>query len=99
MLLSLPLLVVYLLIFDRKQQPRTARDSIVSSWGAEQTLAGPFLAIPHDQVVQTIPDGKTVVVTQTRELTIAPSRVTIGTAVAPKLRRRSIYPAARSLIL
>lgn len=92
-LLSLPLLVVYLLIFDREQQSRTARDSIVGGWGAEQTLAGPFLAIPYDQVVQTITDGKTVVATQTRELTIAPSRVSIDTVVAPELRRRSIYQA------
>lgn len=93
MLLSLPLLIVYLLIFDREQRSRTARDSIGSGWGAEQTLAGPFLAIPYDQVVQTITDGKTVVATQTRELTIAPSRVDLATMVAPELRRRSIYEA------
>lgn len=92
-LLSLPLLIVYMLIYGREQQSQVARSSIVEGWGAEQTLAGPFLVVPFEQLIETTTAGKTSYERRRRELTIAPIAVTIDTRLDPERRQRSIYEA------
>ena len=39
--LSIPLLAVYALNYDRQSQSETARASITQGWGGPQTIAGP----------------------------------------------------------
>ena len=42
MLLSIPLFSVWLLVYDRKQESRTAQASIAEGWGGPRPLAGPL---------------------------------------------------------
>ncbi len=97
LLLAVPLFSVYLLVYDRQSQSETARGSIVEGWGDRQELAGPFLVIPFSQLVETstTENGREVkrVERQERALFVAPADVAITTALAPELRRRSIYEA------
>ncbi|SFS01519.1 inner membrane protein [Sphingomonas jatrophae] len=97
LLLTLPLFSVYLLVYDRESQSQTARGSIVAGWGEPQTLGGPFLAIPFTRVVETqaTENGREVRRQERREeqLIIAPAMLDMEVALAPQLRRRSIYQA------
>jgi inner membrane protein len=95
--LTIPLLSVYLLVYDRNQQSTAARASIVEGWGGEQTLAGPMLAIPyqHPETTEVDEGGKKVKKTENvwTELVLAPERMTLDTAISPQHRHRSIYDA------
>ena len=96
-LLSIPLLAIYLLSWDRQNQATTARTAIVAGWGAPQRLAGPVLVIPYEaQSTETVTEnGKqtTRVVTVARELTLVPERADLTAAVSPAKRKKSIYEA------
>lgn len=95
--LAIPLFAVWLLVYDRQNQSETARASIAEGWGGPQNFAGPMLVIPYQaEAAETVEEaGRQVTRTQTvwRELFIAPSTVTLDTAVTPERRQRSIYEA------
>ena len=97
MLLAVPLLSVYLLVYDRNQQSTEARASIVEGWGGQQTIAGPILAIPYDhaETTEVEENGKKVEKTQivTSEFLLSPDVIKLDTAVMPQRRHRSIYDA------
>lgn len=95
--LTVPLFTVYLLVYDRQHQSETAKTSIAEGWGGPQTLIGPLLVIPYQATTTTTEtvDGKQVVKTgtETRELFVSPQTVDMKTAIAPDVRKRSIYEA------
>ncbi len=96
--LTIPLFMVYLLVYDRQSQSETARSSIAEGWGGPQTLAGPLLVIPYAlPVTETVQEnGKPVTRTTTRrrQLFIAPATLDIDTRIKPNRRTRSgIYEA------
>ena len=97
LLLAVPLLSVYLLVYDRNQQSTEARASIVEGWGGQQTIAGPLLAIPyeHAETSEVEENGKKVEKTEmtTSELLLAPDTIKLDTGVKPERRHRSIYDA------
>jgi inner membrane protein len=93
--LTIPLFMIYLLVYDRQSQSETARSSIAEGWGGPQTLAGPLLVIPYAlPVTETVQEnGKPVTrtTTQRRQLFIAPATLDIDTRIKPERRTRSIY--------
>ncbi|MDR0781541.1 MAG: cell envelope integrity protein CreD, partial [Pseudomonadales bacterium] len=97
MLLAIPLLSVYLLIYDRESQSDSATTVITAGWGDRQTLSGPFLVVPFTRIGYTTfsEDGKAVTRQESSEesLVIAPTQVTIATRLDPELRKVSIYEA------
>ncbi|MDB5737896.1 MAG: inner rane CreD family protein [Sphingomonas bacterium] len=96
-LLAIPLFSIYLLVYDRQSQSTTARNSIVTGWGESQQFSGPYLVLPYSHMVQTTStdNGQVVTHQEMRDdaLYIAPTSVSIDTALSPELRRRSIYEA------
>ncbi len=96
-LLSIPLLSIYLLNYDRQSRSEEARASISEGWGGPQVLVGPRLVIPYrTQVTETAQEnGKTVTRTRdaTAELEILPERSVMNTDLTPEKRKRSIYEA------
>jgi inner membrane protein len=97
LLLAVPLVTVWALVYDRQLQSETARASIAEGWGGPQTIAGPLLVIPYlAQTTETVEEGgKQVTRTKSiwRELTLAPETVRIDTALKPRRLQRSIYEA------
>ena len=97
LLLAIPLVTVWALVYDRQNQSETARASIAEGWGGPQTIAGPLLVIPYlGQTTETVEEGgKQVTRTKSvwRELTLAPETVKLDTALKPDRRQRSIYEA------
>lgn len=96
-LLAIPLFAVYLLVYDREQQQRTAITSIAAGWGGPQLIAGPVLVIPYQtDATETVTEaGRQVTRTNRvwRELTLSPAVADIRSDIAPERRRRSIYEA------
>ena len=93
-LLSVPIFVTWLLVYDRQSQSEQARASIAEGWGGPQVIAGPELSIPYKVTVPaTVTNGQTVTQATTveRRLTVAPVGMDAGTKVLPERRSRSIY--------
>ena len=94
-LLSVPLFMTWLIVFDRQQQAEFAASSITQGWSGPQVMSGPLLVIPYRaDVVETVTENGHEV-TRTRQvwqkLTLSPEASDISTTVRPELRRRSIY--------
>ena len=95
--LTIPLVSVYLLAYDRESQSREAARSITAGWGGPQTMTGPLLVIPYraNTTETVVENGKSVTRTNQvmRELTLAPETIQLSTAMPFQLRKRSIYEA------
>ena len=94
-LLSIPIFVTWLLVYDRQSQSETARASIAAGWAGPQVIGGPELSIPYRQTVQMAApvagDSVARSVTVERRLVIAPTGIDLATRVSPERRSRSIY--------
>ena len=94
-LLTIPLFVTWLLVYDRQNQSETAQQSIVSGWGGEQVFAGPKLVLPYTARVQETveQDGKAVTRTNMvkRELFLAPQTVKLDSRLKTQTKKRAIY--------
>jgi inner membrane protein len=95
--LTIPLVSVYLLNYDRRSQQEEATSSITAGWGGAQVMSGPVLVIPYRaNVTETVlENGVNVTRTSevTKELTLAPEAVALSTELRPEVRKRSIYRA------
>lgn len=94
-LITIPLLTVWALNYDRQSQSETAKQSITSAWGGKQVFAGPKIVLPYQaKILESVEEnGKTVTRTNivTRELFIAPDRVNLTSDLEPETKSRSIY--------
>ncbi len=92
MALTIPLLAVYALVYDRQDQARIAQDSITEGWAGAQVLAGPVLVVPYNQERVTNEEVNNRTVTRTitvRELLyISPEKQDITTAINPEVKSR-----------
>lgn len=95
LLLVIPLLLVYALVWDRQDQSQTAQDSINAGWGGPQVVAGPVVVVPFrtTQIQNEQVNGKTIsrTVEVERMLYISPVENRVTTKVTPEERRKSIY--------
>ncbi len=95
LILVIPLMLVYALVWDRQTQSQTAQDAINAGWGGPQIVAGPIIAVPFrtTQTQDEQIDGKTVTrtVEVERLLYISPTENAVTTGVKPEERRKSIY--------
>jgi inner membrane protein len=93
--LMVPLLLVYALVYDRQDQSRTAQEAINAGWGGAQVLSGPVVVVPFrtTRVQNETVDGKAVtrVVEVEKLLYISPVRNRLSTRIDPQERRKSIY--------
>ena len=95
--LTVPLVSVYLLNYDRRSQQQEATSSITAGWGGPQVMSGPVLVIPYraNTTETVLENGVSVTRTSdvTKELTLAPEAVALSTELRPEVRKRSIYRA------
>ncbi len=94
-LLSIPILSIYLLNYDRQSRSQEARESIAEGWGGAQTVSGPILTIPYRGKTTEMVNQNGQQVERTREetlfLEIAPEASDMNTKLDPEMRKRSIY--------
>lgn len=95
LVLIVPLVMVYALVYDRESQSQTAQQSITQGWGGAQMVTGPVMVIPWMQQVTTneTVDGQVISRTssQRRELFLSPTSQSIETQVDPQRRGYAIY--------
>ncbi|ACB74600.1 cell envelope integrity protein CreD [Opitutus terrae] len=100
-LLHIPLAMTSGVLRERQSYQAAATETIASTWGREQCLLGPVLAVPYDYNVKVF-RSKTVDarVVQVADVEVAsatayflPEELTVNGTVAPEVRRRGIYEA------
>lgn len=93
--LTIPLLLVYALVYDRQDQSRTAQDAIAAGWGGPQVVAGPVIVVPfrttQTQTQEVNGESVTRAVEVEKLLYISPVENRVSTAIVPQERRKSIY--------
>ena len=93
--LTIPLMLVWALVYDRQNQSQAAQTSINAGWGGAQVIAGPVIVVPF-RTTQTVNEevgGKTVTrnVEVEKFLYISPTENKVQTTVNPQERSKSIY--------
>jgi inner membrane protein len=95
LLLTIPLMVVYMLVGDREAQSHTAQASITAGWGGPQVVSGPVLVIPYTrqnretEIVNGSERTRTVEVRD--ELYLSPLAHSASARLSPERRSYSIY--------
>lgn len=94
-LLAIPLLAIYALVYDRQDQSETARASVAQGWGGPQLLAGPVLVIPFTETsTETVTENgrpRTRTVETNQLLYLSPTSQALQTEIDPERRKISIY--------
>ncbi|HUD27969.1 MAG TPA: cell envelope integrity protein CreD [Novosphingobium sp.] len=95
LVLIVPLMLVYALVYDRQDQSQTAQAAINAGWGGAQVLSGPVVVVPFrtTQTQNETVDGKQVsrVVEVEKLFYISPVDNRVTTRIDPQERRKSIY--------
>jgi inner membrane protein len=93
--LMVPLMMVYGLVWDRKEQAQTAQSSIGQGWGGQQVIGGPVMVIPYrtTETTRVNEDGKEVTrtVAKIRELYLSPQANKADVVIVPQKRKKAIY--------
>lgn len=93
--LVVPLMMIYALVWDRQSQSQTAQDSIAAGWGGPQVIVGPVLVLPYTaNSVETVDENgrqTTRTVQVKKELFLAPETNAITTDLKPDRKKKSIY--------
>lgn len=93
--LIVPLMLIYALVYDRQDQARTAQSAINAGWGGPQVVAGPVIVVPFrtTQTQNEEVNGKVTsrVIEVEKLLYISPVTNAAKTEVVPQERRKSIY--------
>ncbi|MEM7290987.1 MAG: cell envelope integrity protein CreD, partial [Pseudomonadota bacterium] len=91
--LCIPLFMVWGLVKEREANYRSATAEIGRQWGADQTINGPFLAVPVVQQWTERKDDKNVLRRQMREVLIAPDKLDLSADAETMKRERGIHEA------
>lgn len=93
--LVIPLMMIYALVWDRQSQSQTAQNSIAAGWGGPQVMVGPILVIPYTAVSnETVDENGTLrtrTVTLKKELFLSPETNNVKTELKPDRKKKSIY--------
>lgn len=86
----IPLSFVRSVVSERQHRRDEAVKEMSQSWGAPQTLTGPYLAVPFRVTWETA-EGK--VATRLETLTILPEALEVTGTLVPEVRRRGLFAA------
>ncbi|MEM9027656.1 MAG: cell envelope integrity protein CreD [Pseudomonadota bacterium] len=98
--LTIPLLFVYGLLYERESYSKAAQREIGEMWGGPKTIAGPFLVVPTERRIEhrsasTTPgaDQSVSVRTEIRRwyAVFLPETLTIAPDIRSEVRRRGIF--------
>jgi inner membrane protein len=90
-LLVVPLLAVYGLIWERENRARSVRHEVGQLWGPEQRMLGPFLVVPYTVRIETVQGEKRIEQIQERRAVFTPEALEVSGRAEAKTLRRSIF--------
>jgi inner membrane protein len=91
LLLAIPLLLVYALVWERESRAQAVRAEIGQLWGPEQQILGPFLVVPYTVRIQTVQGDKRIEQLQERRAVFTPEMLKVAGRADAKTLRRSIF--------
>ncbi|HSU27491.1 MAG TPA: cell envelope integrity protein CreD [Chitinophagaceae bacterium] len=91
LVLWIPTSFILNLVKERKERQAEAVADISSKWAGQQTITGPLLNIPYDEITKD-EKGNTVILK--RDLWFMPDKLDIKTKIYPEKRHRGIYHVA-----
>lgn len=90
-LLTIPLALVWLVLYDRQSRAQSVQSQIAADWGMAQRIHGPYLIVPYTVNVRTVQGDKTVETLQERRAVFLPDSFNVDGTTETEIRRRSIY--------
>jgi inner membrane protein len=95
LLLGIPLLMVHLLVWDRKNTSGQVQSDIVAGWGRTQNLNGPYLVVPFNRrVIEVVNENgkqRRVENIVRDALVLAPAQLKIDAGLMPERRKRTLF--------
>jgi inner membrane protein len=91
LVLTVPLLLVYALIWERESRAQAVHREIGRLWGPEQQLLGPFLVVPYTVRIATVQGDKRLEQVQERRAVFTPEMLEISGRADARTLRRSIF--------
>ena len=95
LVLVVPLIMVYALVYDRESQSERAQAQITQGWGGAQTVTGPVLVLPYTYrtTESEVVDGRTVQRSRVAraEFFISPTTQRVETSIDPDRKGYAIY--------
>ncbi len=88
LVLLIPMSMINGVVRDRSSVHEHARGDIKRSWGSEQLIAGPILAVPYSWT-RTNSHGQEV--TERRHAYVLPTRLDIESHTTPEVRQRGLH--------
>ncbi len=89
LVLMIPTFMVADLIHERESRQTEAIMEVSSKWGQQQTLTGPVLVIPYEQVTRSADDKE--LTRETKYAYLLPDQLRIDGTVNPEKRYRGIF--------
>jgi inner membrane protein len=89
--LIVPLLLVYGLIWERESRAQGVRREVGQLWGPQQQILGPFLVVPYTVRIETTQGDKRVDQIQERRAAFTPEALEVAGRADAKTLRRSLF--------
>src|SRR5262245_32820668 len=89
--LTVPLLLVYALIWEREQRAAAVHREVGLLWGPEQQVLGPFLVVPYTVRIETVQGDKRIEQFQERRAVFTPETLEVTGRADAKTLRRSLF--------
>lgn len=91
LLLGIPLALVWTLVAEREGRSFEVRNEVARTWGAQQSLGGPFLIVPYVARVTSLVGDKQTDHNEDRLAVFLPERLDVQTRTTSQVLHRSIY--------
>ncbi len=91
LVLQIPVLMIDSVTGERAASRAQAIEEVTASWGREQVVAGPFLAVPYVHRWTEEVDGKTRSRSELRHAVFLPDELAIRGRIEGEVRRRGIF--------
>src|SRR6185369_16800643 len=93
LLLQVPVILIAMLVSERRERRTEAVKEVSSKWGGTQALTGPVLVVPYRRRITEAPasGGPEMTRISTGEAVFLPERLELQGKMTPEIRRRGIF--------
>lgn len=88
LVLLIPTFFIMFLVTDREQRSREVVKEVSAKWAGQQTVTGPFLAVPYNEEIK---GSNGITTTVKKYLCLLPEDLSINGTILPQIKYRSIF--------
>lgn len=86
-----PLILISSLVDERRGYAARAQESVAQGWGGQQTISGPFVAVPYVVPARQAPDGTVIAAERTGEIVFLARDLKVAAKPVVEERARGIF--------